>query len=240
MTQYLLRLDDASPYRNLKNWNRIEDLLERYHLAPIVGIIPNNRDAKFFQYPYDYNFWSRARQWQKKGWAIALHGYDHVYCSNTGGINPVNRRSEFAGLPLQEQEEKIEKGVAILRGQGITPRIFFAPSHTFDENTLQALRNKSNIRIMSDTVANDIYFEHDFYYIPQQAGTVRRLPFKTVTFCYHPDSMNEEAFSKLDRFLTKYQAQFVGFAEVKLAKRDKTPYDSILSFLYLRFRGLLR
>ena len=94
------------------------------------------------------------RTWQARGWCLALHGYDHVYLSGSGGLNPVNARSEFAGLPLEAQKEKISAGLALLREQGIEPRVFFAPSHTFDENTLTALKECSRIRHISDTVAN--------------------------------------------------------------------------------------
>jgi predicted deacetylase len=240
MTQYILRLDDASPYRNLENWNRLEDLLKRYDITPIVGIIPNNKDVKFSKYSYDSAFWSRVRKWQEIGWCIALHGYDHVYCSESGGINPVNQQSEFAGLPLQVQEEKIEKGIAIMREQGIMPRVFFAPSHTFDENTLLALKNKSDIRIISDTVANDVYYKNEFFFIPQQAGSVRKVPLRTVTFCYHPDGMSEIGFSKLEHFIIEHQSQFISLAGLKMTKRRKTPYDYLLSIVYLKLRFLLR
>lgn len=240
MTQYILRLDDASPYRNLKNWNRLEELLKRYQIAPIVGIIPNNKDEKLLKQPYDPAFWDRARQWQDAGWCMALHGYDHFYRSQNGGINPVNKRSEFAGIPLKEQEEKIEKGLSELKEKGITPRVFFAPAHTFDQNTVLALKNKSDIRIISDTIANDVYFESEMYFIPQQAGAVRKLPLKTVTFCYHPDEMNELDFHKLEKFLDLHGTQFVSVADLELKKRPKTFYDAILSFAYFKLRGLLK
>lgn len=92
-----------------------------------------------------------------KGWIIALHGYNHVYSTNEGGINPVNKRSEFAGISLEQQKKKIRSGVKIFRENGHDPQVFFAPSHTFDENTIKALKEESNIRIISDTIANRTY-----------------------------------------------------------------------------------
>lgn len=240
MTRYILRLDDASPFCNLKNWDRMEELLDRYGIAPIAGIIPDNKDTSLLTYPYDADFWRRVQRWQNKGWCIALHGYDHVYRSPSGGINPVNRRSEFAGLTLREQEAKIKKGIAVLSRHGLNPKVFFAPAHTFDHNTLKALKNKSKIRIISDTVANDIYFKHDFYFIPQQAGAVRRLPLKIVTFCYHPNGMNEADFARLEQFINRHQSRFVGFDDLKMTRRSKSLYDGLLSLVYLNLRGLLR
>lgn len=240
MTRYLMRLDDASPFYDKTKWGRIEQLLDRYKVTPIVGIIPNNRDPSLLRNEYDQEFWEMARKWQEKSWCLALHGYDHRYRNTEGGINPVNKKSEFAGLTLGEQEEKIAEGISILENQGIIPRVFFAPAHTFDKNTLQALRNKSNIRIISDTIANDVYSSHGFFFIPQQAGSVRRLPFKTVTFCYHPNSMNETDFSRLNSFLAKHQRLFVGVEKIEFKIRSKTPFDLLLNFIYMNFRCLLR
>ncbi len=239
MPKYLLRLDDAAAHRNLGNWNRIEDLLDMYGLKPIVGIIPDNRDPDLLKYPGDGNFWNRAREWQKKGWCIALHGCEHLYCTQAGGIHPVNQRSEFASLSLSEQENKVEKGISILTKEGISANVFFAPAHSFDGNTLEALKKKSDIRIISDTVANDVYFYNDVYFIPQQAGKVRRLPFRLVTFCYHPNNMTNPDFSELESFILKHKHQFIGVSDVKLSTRNKTPYDYMLSFVYLKLRRLL-
>lgn len=187
-----MRLDDASEYMDVEKWQRMEDLLDKYHIKPIVGVIPNNQDPDMVGvYPKDEQFWEKVQRWKEKGWTIALHGYTHVFETREGGLNPVNDRSEFAGVPLERQKEKIRAGVRILREHGIEPEIFFAPAHTFDENTLIALKEESDIRIISDTIANDIYFENGFYFIPQQSGRVRKLPFKTVTFCYHPNMMKD-------------------------------------------------
>ena len=112
---------------------------------------------------------------KEKGWELALHGCYHKYTTKEGGINPVNQRSEFAGVPLDKQKEMIRHGVDVLKGHDIEPKVFFAPSHTFDENTLVALKEESDIRIISDTIANDVYFENNFYFIPQQSGRVRKL-----------------------------------------------------------------
>ena len=134
-----------------------------------------NEDPKQEIDPEDGAFWVNVRAWEQKGWAIALHGYNHCYTGNGGlkGLNPMWSRSEFAGLPLDEQKEKIRKGVAIMRENSINPKYFFAPSHTFDENTLNALREESDIRIVSDTIATRPYRYKDFIITPQFGGQCR-------------------------------------------------------------------
>lgn len=236
---YLIRLDDASEYMDILKWNRIEDILDKYNIKPIVGIIPNNQDKSLLsKYNKNLAFWDRAKKWQEKRWVIALHGYTHVYSSNNGGINPVNSRSEFAGIPLKEQRMKIALGVKIFQENKLKTNIFFAPSHTFDMNTLEALRLESNIRVISDTVANDVYKVGDFYFIPQQSGNVRRLPFKITTFCYHPNTMSEQDFRKLEDFISKFKNKFGKFQEIRLVDRKPSLYDKALKQSYFFMRSV--
>lgn len=233
MSKYLLRLDDASDYMNIEKWQRIENLLDKYHIKPIVGVIPDNRDPDMLGvYTKDILFWDKVRRWQHKGWTIALHGYNHVFETNDGGINPVNNRSEFAGVSLERQKEKIKNGCIVFDEHGIEPKIFFAPAHTFDMNTLVALKDESKIRIISDTIANDVYYENEFYFIPQQSGRVRRLPFSLVTFCYHPNIMSDDDFQNLENFILKYRTFFVTTGQIFMRKRKKSPFDILLRKLY--------
>lgn len=230
---YLIRLDDASEYMNVEKWDRLESLLDKYGVKPIVGIIPDNQDiALIGNYQKDLGFWNKASTWILKGWAIALHGYTHAYSSSNGGINPVNFRSEFAGLTLDKQREKIRGGIQVFKERQIVPKIFFAPYHTFDTNTIEALKLESNIRIISDTVANDIYKMGDFYFIPQQSGRARKLPFKVVTFCYHPNTMSENDFMNLATFIEKNKSQFITFNDLVLKDRNLDFYDRVLRHLY--------
>lgn len=229
---YILRLDDAAENMNLPNWQRMELLLDRYKIKPIYGIIPNNMDEDLLKYDKIDNFWSEMNRWKDKGWIPALHGYTHVFETNEGGINPVNNRSEFAGVPLEIQRDKIQNGIRILSENGIKPKIFFAPAHTFDMNTLEALKLESDIRIISDTVANDIYYENGFYFIPQQSGRCRKLPFKVTTFCYHPNIMSNEDFQNLIKFLSIYGNLFKYKEEYILKDRRKSFGDKLLQKLY--------
>ncbi|MFQ7119777.1 MAG: DUF2334 domain-containing protein [Intestinibacter sp.] len=229
---YLLRLDDASEYMYIINWERLEQLLDRYNIKPIFGIIPANKDPELLAYGKVDKFWEKAKIWEKKGWTAALHGYTHVFESNNGGINPVNMKSEYAGLTYEKQCQKIKQGYEILQRNGIIPQIFFAPAHTFDTNTLRALKEVSGIRIISDTIANDIYYNDGFYYIPQQSGHCRRLPFRITTFCYHPNTMTDDDFIQLENFLRKYNKKF-GKVDSSLLKKRKFGFkDAVLKKLY--------
>ena len=97
MARYIMRLDDACEKRDIYKWDRIECLLDRYNIKPLIGIIPQCEDPAMDNYEVDSEFWKRALGWIDKGWTIAMHGFNHVYGTACGGINPINKRSEFAG-----------------------------------------------------------------------------------------------------------------------------------------------
>ena len=236
---YLLRLDDASEHWKRDNWDRIHMLLSTYGIKPIVAIIPNNQDPSMLRIPEDPEFLPTIQEWINEGWIPALHGCNHLFYPSSGGLNPVNRKSEFADRPLNEQMNKIDSGYRLLINKGIHPLLFVAPGHTFDENTVLALQYKTPIRIISDTIANDIYYQNGFYYIPQQSGQVRKIFAKLVTFCYHPDRMTERQFDELESFLKQNSNQFVSFSELELKKRRKTLYDRLLSFVYFFRREIV-
>lgn len=234
---YLLRLDDASEYMDIHKWNQMENLLDKYNIKPIVGVIPHNEDEAFVKiYERDLKFWDKVSQWQKKDWEIALHGFNHVYTSSSGGVNPVNYRSEFAGISLEAQRNKIAKGIKVFQEKAVKVKIFFPPSHTFDLNTLEALKRESPIRIINDTVSNDLYKQGDFYFIPQQCGRVKWLPFRVTTFCYHPNDINELEIEKLEKFIKKNRHKFLSVNDLPMINRELSLYDKALRKLYFAFR----
>ncbi|MBR4793316.1 MAG: DUF2334 domain-containing protein [Bacteroidaceae bacterium] len=245
MKKYLIRLDDACPTMNKEKWDRMERLLDKYQVRPMVGVVPECKDESLAIDSFDESFWKKVCGWQQKGWAIAIHGYDHCYNSEAGmqGLNPMWGRSEFAGLSLDKQREKVRKGVTVLNKYGLNPKFFFAPSHTFDENTLNALREESDIRIVSDTIGRFPYKYKDFWFIPQIAGHCVKMPFQGIyTFCFHPNTMNDETFDRLERFMKANQDLFIGFDEIdySLYGRKKW-FDKLLSevfFTYRKIRGL--
>ena len=240
MKKYLIRLDDACPTMNAAQWRRMECLLDKYSVRPMVGIIPSNADTKQMIEKEDGLFWEKALAWQNKGWTIALHGFDHCYISSNAGINPLWNRSEFAGVSLEEQKQKVRDGVNILESHGLAPKYFFAPSHTFDDNTLTALKEESEIRIISDTIATKPYKQGDFIFIPQIGGHCVEMPLSGMyTFCFHPNTMNDDAFNALESFIQKHKEEFFGFDEIDLnGVRGKSMKDKVISWLYFTQRKL--
>lgn len=240
--KYLIRLDDACPTMDGAKWQRMFDILDRYGVRPMVGIIPHNEDPKQEIDALDVEFWNKAKMWQQKGYAIALHGYNHCYISNEGlrGLNPLWERSEFAGVPYDVQKQKIRDGLEILSSHGVKPKYFFAPSHTFDENTLKALKECTDIRIISDTIATKPYKRGDFVFLPQLGGHCTEMKINGIwTFCLHPSTMMDANFEATERFMKEHKEEFVSFESLDLDNlKGKGLLDSLLSKAYFLRRKL--
>lgn len=237
---YLVRLDDASPTMDRAKWGMVLNILDRYGVKPLIGVIPNCKDPKMsYMVPEDeVSFWDRVREWQSSEYTLALHGYDHCYISPSGGINPINPRSEFAGIPLDEQRRKLREGYRIMNEQGVSPSWFFAPSHTYDENTLIALKEETDIRMISDTVALRPYSENGFTFYPLQSGHFFTPPLNGVwTFCFHPSTMSDDAIDSMERFIIKYQDHFGRFGDDSIPVQERKSWlDKLLSKAYFSFR----
>lgn len=118
MIKYLVRLDDACPTMDRSKWDRIESILDANNIRPLVGVIPNNKDSMLEISHPDPTFWTKVKNWEQKGWTIALHGYDHCYLTQDAGMNPMWYRSEFAGVSLEAQKRKISDGLLIFKEHG--------------------------------------------------------------------------------------------------------------------------
>ena len=237
---YLIRLDDACPYMDRGKWQLMEDILDKYGVKPLVGIIPSNEDLETIIESEDNEFWSKIKAWEEKGWKLALHGCNHVCTTNIGGLNPVHNRSEFAGLPYEKQEEKISIGYGILKDHGIEVEWFFAPSHTFDKLTLEVIKKKTPIRYISDMIATKPFINHGLIFVPCQMGRLRQMPISGYwCACYHPNIMKKEEFVMLEDFLRVHKSEFISFDQLPKA-RKKGILDHTLSFIYYTLRKIKR
>lgn len=239
---YLIRLDDACPTMDHVKWQQVEEILDKFHVCPLVGVIPHNENPHEMIDDPDPFFWDKVKKWEGKGWTIAMHGYNHCYNSDGGlnGLNPLWKRSEFAGLPLSEQIEKISKGVAIFRENGFNPLYFFAPSHTYDKNTLIALKEVSDIRVISDSVGLHPYIKDDFTFIPVLGGKCsKRIITGEWTFCLHPNSMKNQDFINLEQFLKEHSQNFISFSSLEMSFWGRKGLMSrLFSWIYFRYRKL--
>lgn len=139
MKKILIRFDDICPTMDWSEWKRAMDILKKYNVKPLIGVIPDCKDSDLRLNPPREDFWVYIKELQAQGFSIAMHGYIHVYDTDVRGIVNDTFHSEFAGHSYEEQYEKIRKGKEILTEHGIETDVFFAPAHSYDEITLKAL-----------------------------------------------------------------------------------------------------
>ena len=163
--KYIFRLDDATANIDSEKWRLLEDIFDMFSICPIVAVVPDNKDLEITYNKSNPHFWKLVKRWENKGWSIAMHGYQHIYHQTERKklIIPYYNKSEFGGISLNEQKKKISKSLKIFKKNKISPTVWVAPGHSFDKITLVALKQETDIRIISDGIAISTYFENDFH-----------------------------------------------------------------------------
>lgn len=210
--RYLIRFDDICPTSNWSIWGQVEKTLHRYDIKPILAVVPDNKDSKLQVEPSRPDFWEWLREKQLQGWTITMHGYQHVYETHDAGLLGINRRSEFAGLPAETQRKKIEKGLEIFHQHEVYPQAFVAPAHSFDRNTLEALRN-TGIHVISDGFFLGPKRWMDMIWIPQQMWQFRRMPMGIWTVCYHHNRFNQQEMEQFTRDVARFAPHIISLDE---------------------------
>ena len=231
--RYIISLDDANPYMKKENWDKIENLLDKYQVKPIVAVIPNNKDKTVMFEEFENDFWNRIKRYMAKGWKIGLHGHEHVMHKSSNSVIPINDYSEFSGLPYDVQYSKLKEAKRIFEENGIYTDLWIAPAHGFDYNTLRALQ-ELGINYISDGFAFYPFFEHGFIWIPQQLWRYRWMPFGVWTICLHPNVMTEEELRKFSLFLEKHHSKIIDFETVtKMRIKRRNLLGKIIEKAYL-------
>lgn len=211
--RYLVRFDDICPTMNWRVWNRIESALSIAGIRPILAVVPDNQDPKLQVDLPAPEFWSKVREWQARGWTIALHGYQHLYVSGDAGLMGINKRSEFAGLPIEIQRKKLEAGLDCFRREGVSADVWVAPAHSFDLSTITGLKDVG-IQVISDGFAYGPYAAHGMTWVPQQLWDFRRFRSGTWTVCFHPNSWSESDFDRFLHNIREFRDVIVSMPEV--------------------------
>ena len=226
--KFLLRFDDICPTMDWKLWREVETILVEEGIKPILAVIPDNQDESLHDAEPDSHFWDRVRAWQARGWTIGLHGYQHRYVTQDPGILGLRSYSEFAGLSLNEQQAKLAKAMEIFRREGLRPKVWVAPAHSFDTNTIQALANLG-IRTISDGFA---FYPHrdsqGMLWIPQQLGKLRPVPSGVWTLCIHLQDKEYSDLANFRRIIRELRDRTTSLPEVAdaYARRRKSWLDS--------------
>jgi len=231
--KYLVRFDDICPTMNWRVWNRVEELLLRYEIQPILAVVPDNQDPALCVDGPESSFWERVRRWQARGWAIGLHGYQH---QAPGKVVTANGCGEFGGLPLEQQETKLRLALEIFARENVTADLWIAPFHSFDALTLAAL-----CRVDLCVACHGYYLwphtdRRGIFWIPQQLWGFRRRPAGVWTVCHHHNAWGSAEISRFEEGLKKYRPAIVDFGAIKkqYARRPKSLIDRVFPEVYRR------
>ncbi len=217
-----VRLDDITATMNWKNFRRMEELLDEYHIAPLLGIVPDNRDEKLMTDPPHPRYADKIREWQEKGWTLAMHGMYHRYTTRNGGMFPLNSYGEFGGVAIEKQEEMILAGKKRLKEMGITTEVFMAPAHSYDGATLKALQ-KGGFRYITDGFGKDPYRYKGMIFLPIAFMRERDIQKKNgyTTLVFHTNTMKEADFTRAGEIFREYEADFIPYSDYLQAEAVK-------------------
>ena len=212
MQKCAFRLDDITPDMNWDNFEALKKVFDKYHIAPLLGVVPDNQDAHLHVGASREDFWELMQNLQQTGWSILQHGYRHVYETKEAGVLGIHPFSEFAGLPYEVQYEKIKKGKDILSGHGLCTDIFMAPGHTYDQNTLKALK-ENGFYFVTDGYSEVAYCWNGLTFIPSRMpgpGKIKGID----TICLHLNGMSQSQIRQLDEFIGQNQKVLCSYSEL--------------------------
>jgi peptidoglycan/xylan/chitin deacetylase (PgdA/CDA1 family) len=201
-------------------------------IRPIVAVIPDNRDSKLAVGVHSENFWERVSEWQRRGWAIGWHGFQHLYESTDAGIVGINKRSEFAGISRDEQLRKLRLAYEIFTRHRVQPDLWVAPAHSFDEHTVQLL-SAFGVDVISDGFYARPVLARGALWIPQQLWSLRRMPCGLWTVCYHINHWSDGQLLRFGRTIDQCASGITCVADVlRLPRRAETVFDAAFSSCY--------
>lgn len=169
----LMRNDDPGPLSDPVKERRVLAIFEKYHIPQVLAVIPNNVDdphnskaGKLHPLEENPEIVNILREYTNKGLVeIATHGYTHQtnrfrptdeeklaglepYKGISGDWLPFNPKhedgySEFNGLPVEEQREKIDKGKEHLEKVfNMKFDSFIFPWNAYNKDVLRLLRQR--------------------------------------------------------------------------------------------------
>jgi len=141
-----------------------------------------------------------------------MHGYTHVYDKETNKKDffGYGGKSEFYGHTVEEQENRINRGLEIFKENKINIRSFFAPNHTYDINTFEALK-KAGIYEIIDGYGLTPYSENNIKFIPQLFYKILFLPLGIQTTQIHLNYWNKKDFNNFEKFITKNNRKIIDY-----------------------------
>lgn len=170
----IFRNDDIQPWYETETMRSVDRVFIEEDVPVTLGVIPNpGGDLPLTDDEATCEYLGSLQSNHPGQFEMALHGYTHQ--SETGFYDG----SEFGGLPLDEQSERLIEGDRIL-GECVEPsQTFVPPMNTYDDETVRAVEESGYTTISGGTWFTDQYYDRDgagnetAYF---ETGEVRHVP----------------------------------------------------------------
>jgi predicted deacetylase len=209
-TRYLIRFDDVTPGMAWSKFASFEAVAETHDLPFLVGVVPACRDPALMVESPRSDFWDWLRERRNLGWTIAQHGHTHVYTTDHPGLLGIGKKSEFAGLPFDVQLRSLEAGKVILEREGLWQGVFMAPSHSFDQATLAALK-ALGFSALTDGYGFYAYELDGLKAVPQLLSRPLGVGFGVETVCLHVNTMSDQAVARMVAWMVQHHDKIISF-----------------------------
>ena len=157
-----------------------------------------------------------------------MHGTNHLYnrfCSKNDYLGH-GGNTEFCDHSYHSQLEKIRAGLNKFKEEKIPVRTFFAPNHTFDKNTLLALK-ECGINQVLDGYGVMPYEENKINFIPQLFYKIFTLPFGIQSFQIHLNYFEQNDFDNFKNFVEKNSKKFITYDQA-ISKTNNSFFYKII------------
>lgn len=209
-----IRMDDITPDMDWENFNFFLGLCEEVNAMPLLGIVPDNKDEGLRYGGAREDFFELMKALRKKDCVLAMHGCHHVYTTKRGGLFPLNKFSEFAGLAYEEQKKLLSRGKSELEKGGIETDIFMAPAHSYDKNTLKALFELGFRKITDGFGKRPYTFEGlTFYPISFRLRSSLKKKSGVTTMVIHANTANEADKEWYKNIFMEYGKNMIPYSE---------------------------
>jgi uncharacterized protein YdaL len=238
-----IRIEDVHPAIDPKKLRAIADYLYAKGIPFMVAVIPvyyNPNNDTYLTLDQSPEFREALRYMVRKGGSIILHGYSHQYLKRETGEG-----FEFWDIqrdkPIQNEDQymrdKLEKGIAMLLRNGLTPVAFEPPHYAMSQNGYQILshyfstlvgqlqisdetyqtaqkppyrlnRDVNGLKIIPETIG---YVTNDDYYMSQIESNMRETLLvrdSVVGVFYHP-YISIDKLKHLVDWLETYPLDFI-------------------------------
>lgn len=209
-----VRMDDITPDMDWEKFEAFKKILDSHGIKPLLGIVPDCKDNHLHKTGEAEDFWDKMKALQADGWVLAMHGYRHLYGTRKGGCFPLNHFSEFAGFSYEKQKQMLTAGREILKEKGIETDIFMAPAHSYDRNTIKALKETGFCKI-TDGFGKAPYLWKGMTFYPISMIFSKSLQESegTTTMVVHVNEISEERMENYEKMFAEHKGQFISYGE---------------------------